>query len=151
MVHGAEPIIPESELFPFAAIRPACYLARMKFSVTDQSRGNTVQAYSEAGVVINGATFSRSLVIMEDQLIPDWQPKDFKALTEEDFTPFLKLRPDIVLLGTGDRQQFPTPALYRELIGAGIGVEVMTTPAACRTYNILVGEGRRVIAALLFD
>jgi len=123
----------------------------MKFSVADQSKGNTVQAYSDSGVVINGVTFSRSLVVMEEKLIPDWRPDQFEDLQESDFEPFVELRPDIVILGTGERQRFPSQALYRSLIGAGIGVEVMTTPAACRTYNILTSEGRRVIAALLFD
>ncbi|MCP4126357.1 MAG: hypothetical protein GY753_04760, partial [Gammaproteobacteria bacterium] len=59
--------------------------------------------------------------------------------------------PQLVILGTGEEQQFPQPALYALLLNQGVGVEVMTTPAACRTYNILVSEGRRVAAALLLS
>lgn len=128
-----------------------CYLSRMKFSVADQSNGNTIQAYTDDSVVVHGVTFSKSLVIMADRIIPDWRPDSFQSLNEEDFAAFVELRPDLVVLGTGQQQRFPDPRLYRALINAGIGVEVMTTPAACRTYNILTSEGRKVIGALLFS
>lgn len=124
--------------------------AGMKFSVADQSNGNTINAYTDESVVVNGVRFSNSLVIMADRLIPDWRPDSFQALREEDFTALVELAPDLVVLGTGQQQQFPDPRLYRALIEAGIGIEVMTTPAACRTYNILTSEGRKVIGALLF-
>lgn len=123
----------------------------MKFSVVDQSNGYTIQAYTDNSVTVNGAIFSRSLVLMADLIIPDWRPDSFQSLNEADFSAFVEMRPDLVVLGTGQRQQFPDPALYRALIEAGIGIEVMTTPAACRTYNILTSEGRRVISALLFS
>jgi len=123
----------------------------MKFSVADQSNGNTIHAYTDTSVVVNGVTFSNSLVIMADRIIPDWRPGSFQSLSEKDFAAFVELRPDLVVLGTGQRQQFPDPRLYRALIDASIGVEIMTTPAACRTYNILTSEGRKVIGALLFN
>ncbi len=123
----------------------------MKFSVADQSTGNFIHGYTENSVEVNGSSFSRSLVIMQERIISDWRPETFQQLTENDFSELLELGPDIVLLGTGPQQQFPIPGLYRSLIDAGIGVEIMTTPAACRTYNILTSEGRRVIAALLFS
>lgn len=129
----------------------AAIFARMKFSVADQSNGNTVHAYTDDSVVVNGVTFSRSLVIMADRIIPDWRPDAFQSLREDDFAAFVEIRPDLVILGTGQRQQFPDPRLYRPLIEAGIGIEIMTTPAACRTYNILTSEGRKVIGALLFS
>jgi len=122
----------------------------MKFSVVDQSNGYTIQAYTDNSVTVNGAIFSRSLVVMADRVIPDWRPDSFQSLSEADFSAFVEMRPDLVVLGTGQQQQFPDPRLYRALIEAGIGIEVMTTPAACRTYNILTSEGRRVISALLF-
>ena len=110
-----------------------------------------INAYTDESVEVSGVTFSRSLIIMEEQIIADWKPSAFKELTEDDFTCLLDFKPDLVVLGTGPQQQFPAPALYRALIDAGIGIEIMTTPAACRTYNILTSEGRRVIAALLFS
>ncbi|WP_260843141.1 Mth938-like domain-containing protein [Sedimenticola selenatireducens] len=118
--------------------------------MADQSIGNIIQAYTDESVMVNGVKFTRSLVIMAEQIIPDWKPESFEGLTEADFVSILEMRPDLVVLGTGPKQQFPMPALYQSLTNAGIGVEVMNTPAACRTYNILTSEGRKVIAALLF-
>lgn len=123
----------------------------MKFSVVDQSNGYTIQGYTDNSVTVNGTVFSKSLVVMAERVIPDWRPDSFQALHETDFAAFIDLRPDLVVLGTGQQQRFPDPQLYRALIEAGIGIEVMTTPAACRTYNILTSEGRRVISALLFS
>ncbi len=122
----------------------------MKFSVADQSKGNMIHSYTEESVVVNGINFTTSLVIMEEQVISDWRPASFEELTEGDFVNLLEFKPDLVVLGTGPQQHFPVPSLYRALIDAGIGIEIMTTPAACRTYNILTSEGRRVVAALLF-
>ncbi|MCW8944302.1 MAG: Mth938-like domain-containing protein [Sedimenticola sp.] len=122
----------------------------MKFSVADQSKGNMIHSYTEENVVVNGINFTTSLVIMEEKVISDWRPASFEKLTEGDFANLLEFKPDLVVLGTGPQQQFPAPSLYRALIDAGIGIEIMTTPAACRTYNILTSEGRRVVAALLF-
>jgi uncharacterized protein len=122
----------------------------MKFSVSDQSIGNIIQAYTDESVTVNGVKFTRSLVIMAERIIPDWRPESFEDLTEADFASILEMQPDLVVLGTGPKQQFPMPALYQSLTNAGIGIEIMSTPAACRTYNILTSEGRKVIAALLF-
>ena len=79
----------------------------------------------------------------------DWNVASFDELSEAHFAYFLDLKPDVLLLGTGARQRFPHPRLYRALTNAGIGLECMNTPAACRTYNILVAEDRKVVAAIL--
>ena len=79
----------------------------------------------------------------------DWQVTGFDALDETHFAYFLDLQPDVLLLGTGARQRFAHPRLYRKLTDARIAVEFMDTPAACRTYNILVAEDRKVVAAIL--
>ena len=123
----------------------------MKFALADSTDGYLIRAYSEKELVIGERRFSRSLVLLPDRIIPDWRPESFQQLMAEDFEPLVELRPDLVLLGTGRRQAFPSPALYRSLVSSGIGLEIMTTPAACRTYNILVAEGRRVSAALILD
>jgi uncharacterized protein len=80
----------------------------------------------------------------------DWRAASFEALTEADFAPLLDLGADILLLGTGAKQRFPHPRLTHALAARRIGVEAMDLPAACRTFNILVAEERRVAAALLF-
>ena len=94
-------------------------------------------------------TLTRSCVILPDHILRDWPPQRFSDLRAEHFAQLLELKPEIVVLGSGDRLRFPAPALTAQLFEQGIGVEVMDTGAACRTYNILMSEGRRVAAALL--
>lgn len=122
----------------------------MKFALADAADGYLIHAYDEQHIQIGKQQFSRSLILLRDRIIGDWRPNDFDQLQTDDLQLLRELDPDVVLLGTGSRQRFPSPALYRTLIEAGIGLEAMTTPAACRTYNILATEGRRVAAALLF-
>jgi len=110
---------------------------------------NTFTGYGEGYVLVNGARRETSVVVLPERVV-EWPASGFDALTLEDFHFVLELEPEIVLLGTGGRQRFPHPNLTRALAEAGIGVEVMDVHAACRTYNILVAEERRVAAALLF-
>jgi uncharacterized protein len=112
---------------------------------------NTVTGYGPGFIEINAVRFTGSLVFSPEHAPTAWGPRDFAALAESDFAQLLALAPEIVLLGTGARQRFPRPALYAALTRARIGVEAMDTAAACRTYNILAAEGRRVVAALLQD
>ncbi len=81
----------------------------------------------------------------------DWACSRFEDLTEEHFSRLLESRPELVIFGSGTRLRFPPPAFLRSLMAARIGVETMDTIAACRTYNILAGEGRKVLAALLME
>lgn len=90
-----------------------------------------------------------SCLIMADKLIDDWRPQDIADLKVEDLQSALALEPELLLLGSGARQQFPSPELLAAVLSRGVGCEVMDTGAACRTYNILASEGRRVVAALL--
>ena len=86
---------------------------------------------------------------MPNQLITDWTPQTFAELSSEHFNIIQQLRPDILLIGCGSTLQFPSPRMYGALINAGIGVEIMDTHAACRTYNALTAENRNVAAALV--
>jgi uncharacterized protein len=106
-------------------------------------------AHGAGHVMVNGERFDRSIVVLAEEVRGDWAVVGFDGLEESHFDYFLALKPDVLLLGTGATQRFPHPRLYRALTDAGIGVECMDTPAACRTYNILVAEDRRVIAAIL--
>jgi uncharacterized protein len=106
-------------------------------------------AHGADHVIVNGERFDHSIVVLAEEVRNDWAVTGFENLNETHFAYFLNLKPDVLLLGTGARQHFPHPRLYRALTEAGIGLECMDTPAACRTYNILVAEGRRVIAAIL--
>jgi uncharacterized protein len=112
---------------------------------------NTVTGYGAGYVAINRRRHETSLVLLPDRIVEAWGMNGFDALSEADFQALRELEPELVLLGTGSRQRFPAPRLLRPLIEARIGCEVMDMPAACRTYNILMAEGRRVAAALLID
>ena len=108
-----------------------------------------ITAYDASRIAVNGRALNRSFLLTPRHLVDDWPPLSFDALTEADMAAIAALECPIVLLGTGLRQRFPSPALLRPLIERRIGVEVMDSHAACRTYNILMAEGRDVAAALL--
>jgi uncharacterized protein len=110
-----------------------------------------IRAYGEGQVTVGGQVYRRSLILSPERLIEDWRPQQVGELTEQDLRPLHELGPEIVLLGTGVSLSFPAARITAGLLAAGIGVEVMDTAAACRTYNILLSEGRQVAAALLLD
>lgn len=122
----------------------------MKLHADPQTTLNTVTAYGPGFVEINRVRHDGNLVLTPDAPVAPW-PSAFDALRAEDFASLLSLAPELVLLGTGSRQRFPHPRLTRALTDARIGVEVMDTQAAARTYNILMMEGRRVLAVFLQD
>lgn len=121
----------------------------MKLHASAPSALNTFSGYGDGFVMINGQRHERSLIVMPERLLP-WEAQSFDSLREEDFQPLLELAPEILLIGTGPKQRFPHPRLTRRLAEKRIGVEAMDLQAACRTYNILMSEERRVAAALLF-
>jgi uncharacterized protein len=86
---------------------------------------------------------------MANEIRSDWNASAFESLAPEHFDYFVTLKPEVLLFGTGAKQRFGHPHLYRNLLASGIGIEFMDTPAACRTYNILVAEDRKVVAAIL--
>ncbi len=105
--------------------------------------------YGEGYVAVNDKQYRQSVVVMAGSVRTDWTATDFGSLEASHFNYFLELQPEVLLLGTGAKQRFARPELYRALIQARIGIEFMDTPAACRTYNILVAEDRKVVAAIL--
>ena len=121
----------------------------MKLHPSGLSSLNTFTGYGADYVTVNGERRERSSIVLPDRIL-DWTVESFEKLRAEDFQVFSSLGVDIVLLGTGTRQRFPHPRLTAALARDGIGVEVMDLQAACRTYNILVAEERKVAAALLF-
>ena len=109
-----------------------------------------IQQLDTHSVTINGQTYTKNLIIMPEYL-SNWEVKNFEMLDVTHFQQLCTLQPELVLLGTGQKIRFPDPKLLAPLINACIGVEVMDTAAASRTYTILTAEGRQVAAALLFD
>ena len=100
-------------------------------------------------MAVNGARYESSLVVLPDRIVEDWNVQTFDALTQDNISALALLKPELVLLGTGEVLRFPDSKLLASLVAAGIGAEIMDTRAACRTYNILAEEGRNVAAALI--
>lgn len=121
----------------------------MRLSLDTPDNFNIIRAYDAGWINVNGEQIGQSVLVLPQQLLTDWPPQQFAELTEAHFARIADLKPELVLLGTGARQQFPHPRLTRPLHAAGIGLEVMDTRAACSTYNIILAEGREVLAALL--
>ena len=116
----------------------------------DSTEGrNAFSGYGEGYVQVGPTRYTASLVVSGDRVIADWPAVSVAALGPDHLAAIIELAPEILLLGTGAKFQFPEAALLAPLYRAGIGVEVMDTPAACRTYNILLAEGRNVVAALI--
>ena len=111
---------------------------------------NAIARHGPDGVIVNGVAHTESVLVPWQGTVVAWDASGFDALTVEHFARIAALRPELVVFGSGTRLRFPSPALLRPLIDAGIGIETMDTAAACRTYNVLVAEGRSVVAALLF-
>ena len=112
---------------------------------------NAVQRHSSEGVIVNGVEYRSSVVVPWQGDVTGWPVDDFGALTEAHFAQLASLTPEIVIFGSGARIRFVKPALLRPLIERRIGVETMDTAAACRTYNVLLAEGRSVVLAALFE
>jgi uncharacterized protein len=111
---------------------------------------NAIARHGPDGVIVNGIEYRHSVIVPWKGDVLPWPPAGFDALTEAHFELLAQLKPELVIFGSGSRIRFARPALLRPLIDARIGVETMDSPAACRTYNVLLAEGRSVIAALLF-
>lgn len=121
----------------------------MKLHLSKTDGLYTFSAYGDGWIEINGRRFDENVAVLPTRIVPGWTAGDFDSLVADDFASLAGLPVEILLLGTGPRIRFPRPELIRALIEARIGVEVMDTPAACRTYNLLAAEGRKVGAALL--
>jgi uncharacterized protein len=115
----------------------------------DDAPHNAITSYRGGAVFINGRAFEASLIVTPTQIVDDWPAESVDSLSPAAFEMIAALEPEVVLLGTGQRLQFPAPALSRRLLERGIGLECMDTAAACRSYCVLAAEGRRVAAALI--
>ena len=125
----------------------------MKLHLTTAENNYLITAYGvgddEHFVEINKLRYKHNLIVMADKLILDWQATNFASLDEAHFVQLIDLKPEVVLLGTGQKHQFLHPKFIQKLTKVDIPLECMTTAAACRTYNILMSEGRNVAAMLL--
>lgn len=121
----------------------------MKLHATATQQYQTVTGYDKGWIEINAVRLSHSLIVLPEHAPVPWPVTSFDALTPADFAPLEAHHPDVVILGTGSTQRFASPALTAGLSARRIGVECMENRAACRTYNILMAEGRKVALALI--
>jgi uncharacterized protein len=121
----------------------------MRFSEDSASGINLIRSYGDGELRVNEHAYRGAVILSAATVIADANVQDLDALIAMDVSRTLALEPELVLLGTGARQIFPAPSYGAQFLRAGIGFEVMDTGAACRTFNVLVGEHRRVAAILL--
>lgn len=116
----------------------------------DENHANfQIRGYKPGVIKVNDQTLTHSIIITAETLIDNWEPQTISELTREHFKIIVDMHPTILLIGTGPNLEFPSVEIYSDLINQRIGVEIMNTSAACRTYNALTAEGRNVAAALL--
>ena len=121
----------------------------MKLHLTQSEGNQLITAYESGTISINHQRYTQSLIVLPTEIISDWHVTAFDALDSAHFERLASLSPEVVLLGTGEKHRFIHPLLIQTLTTKNIPVECMTTDAACRTYNILMSEGRKVAAALI--
>jgi uncharacterized protein len=121
----------------------------MKFQPDSFRGSNAISRHDSSAVWVNGQRYEGNLLVPWTGAVTPWAATGFDHLAPEHFDAVLALAPELVIFGSGPRLRFISPALYRGLIGARIGIETMDSAAACRTYNVLAAEGRSVVAALL--
>jgi uncharacterized protein len=123
----------------------------LKLQSDPHSGANTITGYGDGYIEITKIPYSHAVLLSSDGEILEWDIKSFEELSSSDFAQMASLKPELIIIGTGKRQRFPRPELLKTLIEAKLGFEIMDSQAACRTYNILVGEGRQVLLALIVE
>lgn len=121
----------------------------MELTLHKPGEHNFFRSAGEDGVTVGDTLYRSSLVLSADSLVTDWPVKSVGELDEEHLAPIFELAPEVVILGTGPTQEFPAPQLVMQFYKRGIGIEAMSTEAACRTFNVLVSEERKAVAALI--
>ncbi len=120
----------------------------MKFAEDNNQSRYKITGYESDGVEINGLMHKKAFILSPMELVNDWQPQELSSLTVEHFDAFYKMKPEVIILGTGKTQIFPDREILKYLVQNRIGYEIMDTQAACRTFNIIMAEGRTVVAGM---
>lgn len=119
----------------------------MKFSEASSTTVYRITGYDEKSISVNQNQLTRSFIVTPDKLITTWKPQHITAMTLADLEPLLANEAEVILIGSGATQAFPPAEVWQSLVQHGIGFEIMRTDAACRTYNVLSSEARRIVAA----
>ena len=110
-----------------------------------------IRTFDTESITVVDTVYRASLVLSADRVVSDWPVRSVAELGEAHLEVVLEMEPEVVLLGTGRTQAFPDPRLLSAFFERGVGFEAMTTEAACRTFNVLLSEGRKAVAALIID
>ena len=121
----------------------------MKFTLESNATANLITGYGGGEIQVRERTLRGSVIVTPTDVIENWSASSIDELDMKALEPVLALAPDLIVLGTGQQLRFPPRGLRAQVQARGVGFEVMDTPAACRTYNVLVLEGRKVVAAFL--
>jgi len=121
----------------------------MKFSEDVNFGSQVINRYDDNSITINERIFSRSIIVSNFQLVENCQVNEINELSNQSLEAILNLQPEVIIIGTGRQILFPRPENYSSVINRGIGIEFMNTGAACRTYNILLSEDRKVAAGII--
>ena len=124
--------------------------APVKFS-KESTNGLVIQSVSATAIRVSGESYAHAIALTPERLVPGWRSKPVSDLSIADFDELLGGDPELVVVGTGSRNIFPPRDLVFAFARRGVGLEVMDTAAAARTFNVLAGEGRRIVAVLNFD
>lgn len=123
----------------------------MKLHSDPQSSLNTITGYGIGYIEVNSKVYPHALIVQPEGEISPWPVSAFADLSSDNLASLCVFKPELIIIGTGKKQQFLKPELIKPIIQAKIGFEVMDSQAACRTYNILMNEGRQVLAAIILD
>jgi uncharacterized protein len=123
----------------------------MKLSLESGQDDFQIRGYGREGIRVGERTLTRSFILSARGLIEDWPPVNRHTLRPEHLQTMVDLAPEVVIIGIGERLEFPPPEVLRPIVDLNVGVEVMSTDAACRTYNVLHGEDRHVVAGFLIE
>ena len=121
----------------------------MKFSEDLNSGSQVIDRYDDESITINEKMFTQSLIVSNFQIIENWPVNEINDLSNQSLQAIIELQPEVIIIGTGNQILFPRPENYSSVINMGIGIEFMNTGAACRTYNVLLSEDRKVAAGII--
>lgn len=121
----------------------------MKFTEHRDSNIFAVKNYAYGNVKVNNLTFTKSFYLTQHKTNADWACNHITELSIERLNELIDEKPEVIILGTGDKQEFPKPQMFAHCAAQGIGLEVMANDAACRTYNVLTTEDRDIVLALI--
>lgn len=123
----------------------------MKLSEDTIPGAQVINSYDENSITVNEQNHTHSLIISNFQLIPHWPVNNIQQLSNQTLQTIIELEPEVIIIGTGKTIQFPRPENYSAVINLGIGIEFMDLGAACRTYNILLSENRKIAAGIILQ